>query len=119
MSGGAVARIRLYDGPLTESQVARLSTTAPAPSVSTSVSSAARSTKITVSGRNFGPREFVSVTLEDFDGQFAIAGHREDVSRRGLHDPGHDPGWAHRGAGAIIAEAGWSGLRAKTHFSVR
>ena len=119
MSGGAVARIRLYDGPLTESQVAHLSTTAPAPSVSTSVSSASRSTRITVSGRNFGPREFVTVTLKDSDGQSrSLATVKTSVSGA-FSTRVTIPGSAHRGAGVIIAEAGWSGLRAKTRFTVR
>lgn len=119
MSGGAVARIRLYDGPLTESQVARLSATVPAPSVSTSVTSAARSTKITVSGRNFGPREFVSLTLKDSDGRSrSLATVKTSVSGA-FSTRVTIPGRAHRGAGSIIAEAGWSGLRAKTRFSVR
>ena len=119
MSGGAVARIRLYDGPLTESQVAHLSTTAPAQSVSTSVSSAARSTKITVSGKNFGPREFVSLTLKDSDGQSrSLATVKTSVSGA-FSTRVTIPAGAHLGAGSIIAEAGWSGLRAKVHFTVR
>jgi hypothetical protein len=119
MSGGAVARIRLYDGPLTDVQVARLSTTAPAPSVSTSVSSASRSTKVTVSGKNFGPREYVSVTLKDSDGRSRSLATVKTSASGAFSTRVTIPGGARRGAGSIIAEAGWSGLRAKVRFTVR
>jgi hypothetical protein len=114
-----VARIRLYDGPLTDSQVAHLSTTVPAASVATSANSAARSTKVTVSGKDFGPREFVSLTLKDSDGRSRSLATVKTSVGGAFSTRVTIPGGAHRGAGAIIAEAGWSGLRAKTRFSVR
>jgi hypothetical protein len=117
-SAGAVARIRLYNGPLTDDQVAHLTTTAPPQSVSTSRSSASRSSTITVSGRNYSPHEFVYVTLKDSNGQsHSLAGAKANGT--GSFSIAETiPARAHVGGGSIIALGQWSGLRAKVHLSI-
>ncbi len=118
-SAGAVARIRLYDRPLSESQVRHLSTTAPAPAVSTSVSSAARSSRITVKGNHFGPHESVSLTYKDSHGQSRSLATVHTSLGGAFSTRVTIPARAHLGAGSVIAEGLWSGLRAKVRLKVR
>jgi hypothetical protein len=118
MSGGSVARIRLYNGPLTDSQVAHLSTVAPAQSVATSRSSVARSSHVTVSGRNFTPHEFVYVSLKDAKGRLFSLATAKATATGAFSMVETVPAHAHLGAGSIVALGQLSGLHAKVLISI-
>jgi hypothetical protein len=64
-SSGAVARIRLWDRPLSPTAVAGLTELPPAARVSRSRASAAQQTTVRVTGQNFGPLEQVRLTIRD------------------------------------------------------
>ena len=108
----------IYNGPLTDDQVAHLSTTAPPQSVSTSRSSAARSSTITVSGKNFSPHEFVFVTLKDSNGQSHSLAPAKANATGGFSIGEKIPAHAHVGGASIIAQGERSELQAKVHLSI-
>lgn len=64
-AAGSVARIRLYDRPMSEARVAALRELPPAPNVTADPFSAAPGAAITVEVANFGPFETVGIWLRD------------------------------------------------------
>jgi hypothetical protein len=64
-SSGAVARLRLWNRPLTPTAVAALTELPPAARVSRSRAAAAQQATVRVTGANFGPLEQVRLTIRD------------------------------------------------------
>lgn len=117
-TSGAVARIRLYNGPLSESKVAALSLIAPPPGLSTSRSMAARGSSLRAKGSNFGPHEFVDISLTDSKGNVHLLGVAMTSASGAFSMSVTIPGGTRRGVGTIQALGSLSGLSKTRHLTI-
>lgn len=117
-TSGAVARIRLYDGPLSESKVAALSLIPPPSGLSTSRSVTARGSSLRVKGSNFGPHEFVDISLTDSKGNVHLLGVAKTSASGAFSMSVTIPGGTRRGIGTIQAVGNPSGLSKTRHLTI-
>ena len=90
-TSGAVARLRLWNRPMSPTAVAALTELPPAATVTPSRASAAQQALIEVQGRNFGPLEQVRITIRDRRGLTRTLGtprsDRSGAVRRSVRIP--------------------------------
>jgi concanavalin A-like lectin/glucanase superfamily protein len=115
-AAGAVARIRLFDGPLSPTQVAALDRL---PATATiELSPGTGSSDVRVTGRNFGPTERVKLTLTDAVGAtFPLGTATTDVQGAFAKTVSIPPDAA-TGQMLIVAKGRTSGLRASAGFGI-
>jgi len=117
-SAGAVARITLYNGALSASQVAALTPLYPAPTVGTGVSSGAPGISVQVTGANFGPKEKVKLTFQDSAKVKTTLGSFKTDTTGAFSGTIVVPSGAAAGAATIMAKGATSGLKFNASFSV-
>jgi hypothetical protein len=117
-SAGAVARITLYNGALSASQVAALTPLYPMQTLAPSPSSGAPSATIHVTGANFGPKEKVKLTFQDSAKVKTTLGTFKTDATGAFSGTIVAPSGAAAGAATIMAKGATSGLKLNASFSV-
>jgi hypothetical protein len=119
-SAGAVARIELWNGALTATQVAALKPLQPKTKLSLSATSGPPGTSFTVSGQYFGPAETVKIYFKD-----PVTGVQTQIGSATTSVPGAFgpttvaiPVDANPGTGKIVVRGAKSKLSKSTTFTV-
>jgi hypothetical protein len=115
-SDGAVARIRLYKGALSASQVSALTALPPEQAIGLSATSGAAGSTTTVSGSDFGPMERVTIKFKEGTATKLVTVKTDHTGA--FSDLVTIPAGATAGAAHIIASGHTSTLTASTSFTV-
>lgn len=108
-SSGAVERIRLYSGALTQSEVTALKPALPKPKVK-GPKTAVRGSSVTLKGSNFGPDESVALSIQDSVGATSALGTATTSVPGAFTDGVTIPSGLAPGAAVITARGATSGI---------